>query len=171
MQRVIETVSLRHLVVAGCVLLAALFAIGWTMRVPPAETPYVKIVGSGFMFNYRVADAYYGFTAVVMKPVRAFSTLEADFDDPAGGPPHHVSQVLTPRSNRYGVRSPPLHGIEKGKPYAVHVRLKQWGDGAILYEGRFTVASDMDDQVMPKAPLTIGPGYTRNPALEPTSGG
>ncbi|MEF2549709.1 hypothetical protein VQ045_21705 [Aurantimonas sp. E1-2-R+4] len=87
------------------------------------------------------------------------------FEDPAGGPPFLVSTKLTPRSKRYGLRSPPLSGIEKDKPYRVTVRLVQNGDGAVLFEDAFTVASQMSDAVMPPAPLTIGPGYTRNPDL------
>ncbi|MEF2071229.1 hypothetical protein [Consotaella aegiceratis] len=161
----LERVSLRQIVVAAAVVLAILLGVGWMTRTPPAETPYLKIAGSGFMFNYRVADAYYGFTAFVLKPVRNLSLLEARFEDPAGGPPHLVSTRLTPRTRRYSLRSPPLQGIEKDKPYRVEVRLIQSGDGEVLYEDDFTVSSQLGDAVMPKEPLTIGPGYTPNPRI------
>ena len=41
----------------------------------------------------------------------------------------------------------------------------QNGDGAVLFEDSFTVTSQISDLVMPPAPLTVGPGYARNPHL------
>lgn len=161
----LDQISVRQVLLASIGLVAILFAIGLATRENVADKPYLTIAGSGFIFNYRVADAYYGFTAIVEKPVRNYSRIEASFEDPAGGPPFLVSTKLTPRSKRYGLRSPPLSGIEKDKPYHVTVRLVQNGDGAVLFEDAFTVASQMSDAVMPPAPLTIGPGYTRNPDL------
>lgn len=155
----------KHLLIGLVSLAAGLFAIGFLTREDVAEKPYLKIAGSGFIFNYRVADAYYGFTALVQKPVKNYSIIEARFEDPAGGPPHVVTSKLTPRSSRYGLRSPPLRGIEAGRPYRVSVRLVQNGDGAILFADAFTVTSQISDRIVPPAPLTIGPGYARNPRL------
>ncbi len=146
-------------------LAAGLFAVGFLTREDISEQPYLKIAGSGFIFNYRVADAYYGFTALVQKPVKNYSTIEARFEDPSGGPPYVVTQRMRPRSHRYGLRSPPLRGIEAGRPYHVSVRLLQNGDGAVLFHDDFTVVSRMSDRIVPPEPLTIGPGYTRNPRL------
>ncbi|WP_245413375.1 hypothetical protein [Mangrovicella endophytica] len=160
-------VSFGHVVAATLLLLGLLLGIGLATRQPPAETPYLKIAGAGFMFNYRIADAYYGFTVYVMKPVKTASVIEATFEDPGGGAPIVVREELSPRARQYGLRTPPLHGIRKDRPYQVRVRLLQWGDGAVLHDERFTVASQIDDAVMPKAPLTIGPGYMRNPAVLP----
>ena len=161
----LNRIRFRHVVLTASGLVAVLLAIGLATREDIASKPYLKIAGSGFMFNYRVADAFYGFTAVVQKPVKAYSQIVARFEDPAGGPPIEISQVVTPRSDRYGIRTPPLHGIEKDKPYKVSVRLVQNGDEAVLFTESFTVASMMSDAVMPPEPLTIGPGYTRNPHL------
>ena len=158
-------ISFKHVVVGLVSLAAVLFAVGLLTRENVAEKPYLKIAGSGFIFNYRVADAYYGFTALVQKPVKSYSMIEASFEDPAGGPPHVVTQKLTPRSSRYGLRSPPLRGIEAGRPYHVSVRLLQNGDGALLFADDFTVTSQLSDRVVPPQPLTIGPGYRRNPNL------
>ena len=91
--------------------------------------------------------------------------IEAEFEDPAGGPPHRVTAKLTPRSSRYGLRSPPLRGIEANRPYHVSVRLVQNGDGAVLFRETFTVASKISDRIVPSEPLTVGPGYARNPNL------
>ena len=158
-------ISFRQVIIASLALVAALVAIGLATRQDIASKPYLKIAGSGFIFNYRVADAFYGFTAVVQKPVKAYSTIVARFEDPAGGPPIEVSETVTPRTAQYGLRTPPLKGIEKDRPYRVDVRLLQNGDEAVLYDGSFTVASQMSDAVMPPEPLTIGPGYTQNPHL------
>ncbi len=161
----LDRIRFHHVVLSGIGLVAVLLALGLATREDIASKPYLKIAGSGFIFNYRVADAFYGFTAVVQKPVKAYSQIEASFENPAGGPPIKVNQVVTPRTARYGIRTPPLRGIEKDKPYKVSVRLLQNGDGAVLFDDSFTVASQMSDAVMPPEPLTIGPGYTQNPHL------
>ncbi|MCB8836886.1 hypothetical protein [Aurantimonas sp. VKM B-3413] len=158
-------ITFRHVVAASLGLVALLFAIGLALREDLSETPYLKIAGSGFIFNYRVADATYGFTALVQKPVKNFSIIAADFENPAGGPPLHVEHRLSPRTTRYGLQTPPVRGIEKGKPYKVTVQLIQNGDGAVLFKDSFTVTSNLSDAVLPPEPLTIGPGYTRNPNL------
>ena len=161
----LKRIRFHHVVLFGIGLAVAALSIGLATREDIASRPYLKIAGSGFIFNYRVADAFYGFTAVVQKPVKAYSQIVARFENPAGGPPIEVSQVVTPRSDRYGIRTPPLHGIKKDKPYRVSVRLVQNGDGQVLFDDNFTVASMMSDAVMPPEPLTIGPGYTQNPHL------
>lgn len=160
----------RTLALSGGAFLVALAAAAFAVRVPPGETPYLKIAGAGFIFNYRIADAYYGFTAWVMKPVKNASVIEATFEDPAGGAPLVVKAKLWPKTRQYGMRTPSLHGIETGKPYHVTVRLLQQGDNAVLFEDAFAVVSDVSSAAMPAAPLTIGPGYMRNPAL-PDAGG
>ena len=38
------------------------------------------------------------------------------------------------------------------------------GDGAEVQRVETKVHSDLDQSVLPKAPLTVGPGYARNPA-------
>jgi hypothetical protein len=157
----------RSIALAGGAFLLALAAAAWAVRVPPGETPYLKIAGAGFMMNYRTAEATYGFTALVTKPVKNSSVIEAIFEDPAGGPPIVVRAKLWPKTRQYGLQTPPLQGIEKDRPYQVTVRLLQQGDGAVLFEDAFTVVSSLSSAVMPSAPLTIGPGYTKNPNVSP----
>lgn len=153
--------------IALALFLSALVGAAWAVRVPPGETPYLKIAGASFIFNYRLADSYYGFTALVTKPVRAASVIEAAFEDPAGGPDHVVRQTIRLPARQYGIRSPPLKGIEKGRPYTVRVKLIQQGDSAVLFEKAFAVTSNMSDAVMPTEPMTIGPGYAKNPRAAP----
>ncbi|KQT82527.1 hypothetical protein [Aurantimonas sp. Leaf443] len=154
-----------RIVFGSLALLAVLLGIGLSTREAPGDKPYMVVAGSGFMFNYRIAEATYGFTAELQRPVKAFSRIVAQFEDPAGGPPIVVAQTLYPRTTRYGIQTPPVTGVERGKPYRVSVRLLQNGDDAVLFEKEFTVASQLPSTVIPPAPLTIGPGYRRNPAL------
>ena len=158
--------GLTRIVVGALGLLAVLVAIGLAVREPVADKPYLKIAGAGFIFNYRVAEVFYGFTAEVQKPVRNMSLLEAEFEDPGGGPPIRVSERLNPRTKRYSLRTPPIRGVKKDRPYRVAVRLIQNGDNAVLFEDEFTVTSQMADAVVPEQPLTVGPGYARNPVLD-----
>lgn len=155
----------RHAIAAAVLFGLGVGGAAWVTRVPPGETPMLKIAGAGFMFNYRVADAYYGFTAYLMKPVRNASVIEARFEDPAGGPPILVSTRIWPDSRQYGVRSPNLTGIRRGRPYRVDIRLLDGIERVPVFETSLAVKSDLDDAVMPKEPLTIGPGYAKNPHL------
>jgi hypothetical protein len=68
------------LVAASLALVAVLFAIGWATRENPTDSAYLKILGGGFMFNYRVSDVHYGFTAAVMRPLPTGSIIEAVFE-------------------------------------------------------------------------------------------
>ena len=158
-------ISFTTIIFAALALLTVLFAAGWLTRENPGEKPYLLIAGKGFIFNYRVADAFYGFTAYLTKPVPNYSVIEAVFEDPAGGEPHTVRVKVTPRSKRYGLRTPSLKGITKHTPYSVHVRLLRWGDDAVLFDETFTVSSQISSDEMPDKPLTIGPGYHPNPEL------
>lgn len=157
--------GLTRIVVGAFGVLAVLLAIGLALREPVGDKPYLKIAGASFIFNYRVAEVFYGFTAEVQKPVRNLSLLEAEFEDPSGGPPIRVSERLNPRTKRYSLRTPPVRGVEKDRPYRVTVRLIQNGDNAVLFEDELTVRSQVADDVVPEQPLTVGPGYMRNPAL------
>lgn len=156
-----QSVSLPKLVGFSLVLLAVLMAIGWATREDPANKPPLKILGGGFMFNYRIADVHYGFTAAIQRPLPAGSIIEAEFEDPAGGPNHVVRERVEVRASRYTLRSPPIRGVEAGKDYHVEVRLKTRGDEAVLWSDRLAFRSQVSDAVAPDAPLTVGPGYHR----------
>lgn len=158
-----RSVSLPKLVGASLALLAVLFAIGWLTREDLASKPYLKILGGGFMFNYRIADVHYGFTAAVQRPLPNGSIIEAEFEDPAGGPSHVVRERVEVRTSRYTLRSPPIRGVEAGKAYHVEVRVKTREDDAVLWSDRLAFRSQVSDDVAPDAPLTVGPGYHRPP--------
>lgn len=166
MLRSLDRIGLTHVLGGGAVLLALLLAIGWATRTPPGETPYLGIAGKGFIFNYRLAEAYYGFTAQLQRPVANASAIEASFEDPAGGPPILVSERLWPASRQYAIRTPGLTGIRKDRPYRVTVRLLEGWERKPVFQTEFTISSSLDGALVPDAPLTIGPGYARNPQAE-----
>lgn len=153
-------------VVGGAIaMVIVLVAVGWVMRDDPAEKPYIGIAGGGFIYNYREADVYYGFTANVLKPLPVGTWMIADFEDPAGGPPLSVETRLHARSVRYGVRSPSVRGVKAGKPYHVTIRLYDYTRTKLIWAAEKDFVSQIDDTVVPDQPLTIGPGYFPNPAL------
>ncbi|MEF2546934.1 hypothetical protein VQ045_07170 [Aurantimonas sp. E1-2-R+4] len=75
----LDKISVRQVLLACIGLVVILLAIGLATRENVADKPYLTIAGSGFIFNYRVADAYYGFTAIVEKPVRNYSRIDASY--------------------------------------------------------------------------------------------
>lgn len=161
-----QAFSFRNIIIAALALCAVLFAVGWFTREDPADAPYLKILGGGFMFNYREAEIFYGFTAQVVRPLASGSIIEATFDDPAGGAPLVVSERVSTMTDRYALRTPPLRGVEAKKPYRVEIRVYDRTKTTLLWQEEHSYASQIADTVVPEKPLTIGPGYHRNPELE-----
>jgi len=131
------------------------------------DAPYLEITGGGFVFNYRVADAYYGFVARPLRRLPAGGRLEASFEDPAGGAAHVEQQPVGENVLRYSFRSPPLRGIKADRPYEVELRLIA-ADGSVLQTAHKSFTSQLDQDVNPEQPLTVGPGYQKNPAADAT---
>jgi hypothetical protein len=159
--------TLPRMVGASLVVLAVLFAIGWSTRIDPSDKSYLKVLGGGFMFNYRIGEVFYGFTAVVQKPLASGSIIEASFEDPAGGAPHLVRTRVSAETTRYLLRSPPVRGVEKDTPYEVAVRVLDREGKTELFQDRLSIRSQISDAVVPDKPLVIGPGYAPNPAAAP----
>ncbi|MBN8245287.1 hypothetical protein JF546_19905 [Nitratireductor aquimarinus] len=158
--------SFRNIIIAALALCAVLFAVGWFTREDPADAPYLKILGGGFMFNYREAEIFYGFTAQVVRPLASGSIIEATFEDPAGGAPLVVSERVSTMTDRYALRTPPVRGVEAKKPYRVEIRVYDRTKTTLLWQEEHSYTSQIADTVVPEKPLTIGPGYHRNPELE-----
>lgn len=159
----VASVTPARIVIASLVVVALLFAIGWATRNDPNDKPVIAIVGGGFILNYRIAEHFYGFVAVVQKPLETGSIIEASFEDPAGGGPILVRQRVSPMFDRYEFRTPPLRGIEAGRAYKVSVRVRNRTDTSEIYATELAYRSDVGSESLPDAPLTIGPGYARNP--------
>lgn len=125
------------------------------------DRPYVRILGGGFVFNYRVAEVYYGFTVEVVRPVPIGTVLEAEFEDPSGGPPFVLREQAGLHARRYSFRTPPLKDVRADTPYRAELRLlaRQTGELMVRYERSYS--SQVGMEVLPERPLTVGPGYHR----------
>jgi hypothetical protein len=158
-----EDRTMEKIAIAMVSVAAIAFAAGWVTRDDPSQKPPILIAGGGFIYNYRVADVFYGFTAMVAKPVTSGSLLVAEFEDPAGGPPMVVETRVSARTTRYGMRSPTVSGVVAHKPYHVSIRLYDYSRTKLLWEGERTYAARIGDDVVPDKPLTVGPGYQQFP--------
>lgn len=127
------------------------------------DSPYVVVSGGGILFNYRIAEATAGIVAEVARPLPEDGIVEASFENPAGGPPIIDSKPVTEDRRRFSFVTPPLTGIKADTDYKVIVRVLD-ADGAELQRVETKVHSDLDQSILPKMPLTVGPGYARNPA-------
>ena len=141
-------------------------ALGYVLsqRDDLTSRPYLQILGGGFVFNYRVDDTFYGFTARIVRPVPVGTILEASFEDPAGGAPIVIRERVGTGQLQYALRTPELHNVQKDHPYKVEIRLLDRADERVIWETRREYRSALDQSVMPEGPLTVGPGYTPAPA-------
>lgn len=131
-----------------------------------ASRPAIVIEGGGFIFNYRIAEVFYGVSVRPQRKLEPGSTLEAEFENPAGGSPIRVEERITGQRLSYMLRTPPVEGVRAGRDYHVIVRLKA-PDGRDLASASRTFRSDLDQEMNPETPLTVGPGYTPNPERKP----
>jgi hypothetical protein len=121
----------------------------------------LALAGGGFIFNYRIAEVFYGVSLKPQRRLAAGAVLEGEFENPAGGPNLIVRETVGEPKLLYALQTPPLKGVKAGKPYRVEVRLIEGGKVTGRVERTFT--SDLDQDMIPDAPLSIGPGYTPNP--------
>jgi hypothetical protein len=121
--------------------------------------PYLKIVGGGFVFNYRYALYNYGFVAKPLRPLPAGATLEASFEVPDSDKKFVTTLPVQEGKMQYLFESQPLQGVKKDRPYMVKLRLIETSSGKELamLEQEFHTA--VDQSTLPtKAPVR-GIGY------------
>ncbi|MDP6707835.1 MAG: hypothetical protein QF893_15935 [Alphaproteobacteria bacterium] len=123
------------------------------------DQPYVEIVGGGFIFNYRLAEAYYGFVARVVRQPPDGAILEATFENPSRAAPIVQRQVYDGRRTGYKFETPPLRGIEAERDYRVELRLLTPDGGTVIASYATSFRTYTGQEVLPKRPLTVGPGY------------
>lgn len=128
------------------------------------EGDYVAVTGGGFIFNYRIAEAYYGLVAEPKRAVPAGTEFVAEFENPAGGEPLVVRRIPREGSRRISLNTPPLEGVVKDRDYRVVLSLMDPQTGAVIETHEKSFRSSLDQSVLPDAPLTVGPGYHRPPA-------
>jgi hypothetical protein len=124
----------------------------------------VELAGKLFVFNYRVATAYYEITLRKTAPVAEGSVAEASFENPRGGARLMVRQPVFAANDRIVLQSPMIHCVVKDRRYAVTIRMLG-ADGGVLQTIETTVVSDVDQTVLPAKPLVVGPGYAKNPEV------
>jgi hypothetical protein len=127
------------------------------------DSPYVVVSGGGIVFNYRIAEATAGIVAEVARALPEGGVIEASFENPAGGPPIVEAKPVTEDRRRFSFVTPPLTGIKADTDYKVVVRVLD-AEGEELQRVETKVHSDLDQSILPDVPLTLGPGYARNPA-------
>jgi hypothetical protein len=155
----------RRIIAGTAVLLLILFSFGWATRDDPSQKPYLGVLGGGFIYNYREGEEFYGLTTMVQKPLAEGSIVEVEFENPSGGKPFIVSQRVSARTDRYAFQSPDVHGVVANKPYHVTIRIYDRERKELIWSTTRSYKSDLDDSVVPKKPVVIGPGYTPNPDL------
>ena len=146
---------------AGLALATMLLVIVACEEDPNA--PYVEIEGGGFVFNYRVADAYYGFVARRLRKLPPGSVLEASFENPDGGAPFILRQTPEDNQMSFSFRSPSVQGVKADRNYRVELRLIAPGSNEVVARYGKSFRSKIDQDIMPDKPLTVGPGYAPNP--------
>nr|CAD6419330.1 lipoprotein [Rhizobium sp. Q54] len=145
------------------VAMAALLVLAACQR-EAADRDVVELSGKIFVFNYRVARATYLVTLRRLAPLPEGGVAEASFEDPRGGPPLAVRQKLFPVMEKIVLESPPVHCVQKGIPYAVTIRLLgPSGEEIQLIET--SLKSNVDQNVLPSKPLSLGPAYDVNPQV------
>ena len=126
----------------------------------PAED-HLTINGKVFIFNIRLARAYYALNLNRVGAVPDGAIVRAEFENPAGGPPLVASQKVFPGMTRIDLQSPDLECVVADRAYKIHIEL-QSPEGKLLQAIDTTLASTADQTVMPEAPLVEGPAYDRN---------
>jgi len=127
------------------------------------NSPYLEFTGGGFIFNYRNAQAFYGFVAKPLRTLPEGSVIEAQFEIPHSSTPYVTSEKTHPGLMQFSFRTPELTGIEKGHPYKVVMRLLAGPTGPEIARYEKTFHSDVDQASLPSKPLVVGPGYQTNP--------
>lgn len=129
--------------------------------------PYLEFIGGGFIFNYRLAEADYGFVAKPLRRIPEGTILEATFENPSGGAPIVIRQKAKWGRSQYVFRTPPVRGVKAHHDYRVELRLLDAEDRHVIASYTKSFRSDVDQSILPERPPVVGPGY--HPA--PSEGG
>lgn len=130
------------------------------------NAPYLSFAGGGFVFNYRNAEAFYGFVAKPLRTLPEGGMIEAQFEVPGRPEPAIDQEKIIQGQVQYSFKSPLLTGIEAKRDYKAVMRLLDVeGKEVARYERNFH--TDVDQSTLPDQPLVVGPGYQKNPELKP----
>jgi hypothetical protein len=128
------------------------------------ETEPLKLKGRLFIFNYRVSKATYNLAFDFQGKIPDGSFVDVTFENPAGGNPLTLTQKIFPFWTDMALESPPLRCVVKGRPYKVQIVLNG-PDGKTIQTIDTTVTSSLDETILPKNSLVVGPAYDPNPKI------
>ncbi len=151
---------MRHVFVICCCLELVLSACK-----EEAPTPFLKIVGGSFVFNYRYSKMSYGFVARQLKPLPEGSVLEASFDLPGTYRKFVITKPAKAGQLHYSFETEPLRGVKKDTPYKAQLKLLEADTGKELGLVEQIFKSDVDQATLPTKAPVVGPGYQINPEL------
>jgi hypothetical protein len=123
------------------------------------DGPYLEFLGGGFVMNYRLAEAEYGFVVKRLRRIPDGTIVEARLEDPAGGAPFVLRETASWDRLEYVFRSPAVRGVRAGRDYRVEVRLIDPADGRVLATYARSFRSEVDQSVLPERPPVVGPGH------------
>ena len=126
------------------------------------DKDYVSVNGKVFIFNVRLARAFYMLTLNRLHAVPDDAIVRAEFENPAGGPPLVKEQKVFPKMNRIDLQSPDVTCVVADKPYAIHITVTS-PEGQVLQTLDTTLASTLDQTVLPAHALVVGAAYDKNP--------
>lgn len=126
------------------------------------ESEYITVNGKVFIFNVRLARAFYMLTLNRLETVPDDAIVRAEFENPAGGPPLVKEQKVFPKMMRIDLQSPDLTCVVANKPYKIHITVKS-PDGKVLQTLDTTLTSTLDQRVLPAHSLVLGAAYDKNP--------
>ncbi len=106
--------------------------------------PYLKIVGGGFTNDVINAVVTYSVAVKRLKPWPSGSVIEATFDLPNSDRKYVTVEPTSQYKEKYLLESEPLHGLKKGMPLTVKLRLLETAGGKELAEVEKAFQSDQD---------------------------
>ena len=128
-----------------------------------APQPFLKIVGGGFIFNYRYSKMTYGFVARQLRPLPEGSVLEASFDLPATERKFVITKPAKAGQLQYSFETEGLRGVQKNTPYKVRLKLLEANTGKELAMLEQVFKSDVDQDGLPTKAPVVGIGYQTAP--------
>jgi hypothetical protein len=130
------------------------------------DRPYLVFAGGGFVFNYRIGQAFYGFVAKPKKAMPEDAMIEARFEVPGSDKPFIAQRAAQSGMLVYVFKTPPLTGIVKNHKYKVELRVIEAGTSKVLASYANSYFTHVDQKTLPDEPLVLGPGYAPNPEVD-----
>ena len=106
--------------------------------------PYLKIMGGGFTNDVVNNVVTYSVAVKRLKALPSGSVIEATFDLPNSDRKYVTVEPTSQYKDKYLLESEPLHGLRKGVPLTVKLRLLESTGGKQLAEVERTFQSDED---------------------------